>query len=94
MIVALPLSMLTLGAALGAIFGRRYRVKTLIFLIGSSVLVFAYCAWVPKEGEGFEDMRYVIVAMLMAMPFGVGTVGGWILGWRIAAAQARRASSS
>jgi hypothetical protein len=94
MIIGLPLSMLTLGAVVGLIFGRRFRVKTLTFLIGCCVLVFAYCAWVPKDGQGFEDMGYVIVAMLIAMPLGVGLAGGWILGWRLAAAQARRAAST
>ncbi len=90
MIVALPLSFLTLGFAVGVIFGRKYRIKSLTFITGCCVLIFAYCAWVPKEGQGYEDMGYVIVALLMAMPMGVGTVGGWLIGWRVAAAQARR----
>lgn len=93
MIVALPVSMLALGFAVGVIFGRKYRVRSLTFLIGVCILVFAYCVWVPKTGQGFEDMRYVILALLVAMPVAVGTAGGWLLGWRVAAAEARRAGS-
>jgi hypothetical protein len=91
MITALPASMMLLGFAVGVLFGRKYRVRSLIFIIGACVLAFAYCVWVPKTGEGFEDMRYAIVALLIAMPVAVGTAGGWILGWRLAAAEARRA---
>ena len=89
-IIALPLAMLSTGVAFGVLLGWAGRILWLIFLIGASVLVFAYCAWVPKTGQGFDDIGYAIIAMLMAMPFGVGTLGGWLIGWRLGVARARR----
>ena len=71
-----------LGASLlGFVLMLREKTARWAAYLVLTVGVFLYCFLVPKNGQGFEDIGYVIVAFLIAMPATFGLLAGGLMGW-------------
>ena len=89
--VAVITACFVLGLVAGYVFGRNRWWRRSGYWLGFLVAVFAFCLVVPKNGQGFEDIGYAIVAVLICLPAALGTLGGLLVGWLRARANDRAA---
>ncbi len=84
MIPAFAIGAFGVGLALALWFGLRQQwvpFRVALIAVGA---VFAYCWLVAKNGEGFEDIGYAIVAFLICLPGAAGLLAGGLVAWLVA----------
>lgn len=91
MIPALPISVFMASLLIATYLGLKGRWTLVLALVLITAAVFLYCMFIPKEGEGFEDIGYAIVAFLGCVPAGGGLLSGAITAWLMGRVRARRA---
>lgn len=91
MIPGLAIGALLVAFVMALWFGLRGLWGLWRIALGVLVVVLLFCLFVPKEGEGFSDIGYAIVAFLICLPGLAGLVGGGIFAWLVA--RARRAEA-
>ena len=89
--VTLTAGCFVLGLVAGFVFGRNRWWGYARLALALLAAIIAFCLFVPKSGQGFEDIGYMIVAKLICLPDVLGTVSGLLLGWIRARAVERAA---
>lgn len=83
MIPAFAIGSYAAGFALALLFAWRGAWRLIGIAFAAVVLVFVICWFAPRNGDGYADIGYAIVAFLICMPAGGGLLSGAILGWLV-----------